>query len=97
MAIDIYEGKTLRVSIPLRAFERLESAQSELVKRTGRPVDPYGTTSLEPEHTLLWLAGLRQIRPQLVRGSPEYDVTEKLIAVLEDVTARKRTITIEGD
>jgi hypothetical protein len=95
--IDIYEGKTHRLSLSEDAFLSLAGAQDELRERAGRMIDPYATTTVEPEHALLWLSGLRRILPELRDDARARQACENLISLLSEVTKRKQTLVIEGE
>lgn len=97
MAIDIYQGQTKRLSIPEPLFVLLEGAQAELGKKTGRQIDPYGTTTLEPEHATHWLSGLRRVLPTLRHDARVERACKDLIALLADVIQKKQTLIVEGE
>ena len=97
MAIDIYKGTTLVMSVPEDDFLSLEGAQEELKKRAGRTVDAYATTAIEPEHALLWLTGLRRILPGLKQEPRVRLACEQLISLLAGATERRETLVVEGE
>lgn len=97
MAIDIYQGQTKRLSIPEPVFVLLEAAQAELAKKTGREIDAYGTTTLEPAHAGHWLSGLRRVLPTLRQNALAERACKDLIALLADVIEKEQTIIVEGE
>jgi len=97
VAIDIYEDRRLLMSVSTTAFLSLEHAQEELARASGRRVDAFATTSVEPEHVQLWLVGLRRILSTLGPRDPARVVCSQLIEVLVDVVQRRRTIMVEGE
>ena len=97
MSIDIFEGRTKRLSIPEPVFVCLAEAQRELRKQTGLHVDPYGKTSLSPEHAMHWLSGLQRVLPSVRHDARVRKGCQDLISLLADAIERRQTIVVEGE
>jgi hypothetical protein len=97
MAIDFYIGKERVLSVSEPAFGRLSASQSELRRRTGRAIDPYGTTTLAPEYATIWGEALRQLSTRLVNDPDARVACESIVALLERAARDRVTLVIEGE
>jgi hypothetical protein len=96
MTIDFYEAGRLALSLDERVFGRLQDTLELLLQRTGRTVDPYGSTNLPPEHAGLWLEALRR-RVDLEKDPVTKSACQQLIALLRSAEQHLVTLSIEGD
>ena len=96
MAIDFYEGSNLLLSVKEKMFTHLQETLTELRQRTGRTVDPYGTTHLPPEHARIWVSSLRDALPKIADASTRA-VCEELIRLLASAQQRGTTLLVEGE
>lgn len=96
MTIDFFEGGKLSLSLDERVFGRLQDTLELLLQRTGRTIDPYGSTHLPPEHARLWLEALRR-RVALEKDTVTKSACQQLIAMLTSAEQRLVTLMIEGD
>ncbi len=97
MAVDIFLGGKRVLSIPGGLFVQLDSSQRELTRRTGKYIDAFSTTTVEPEHAQIWLTQLKSLLPTLQTQSKVHEACAQLGALLEMAVESRQTLLFEGD
>jgi hypothetical protein len=97
MALELYEASARRLTLSEAALARLDDAQRELHRRTGRWIDAVSTSTLEPAHARLWLQGLREILPNLRGDAEALRACTALIELLNDAISRGVTLILDGE
>ncbi|MEY4579908.1 MAG: hypothetical protein RL701_4611 [Pseudomonadota bacterium] len=96
MAIDFYVGPKQVLSVSEKSFHALQPSLNLLVSKTGRTIDPYGTTTLAPSHARIWLDSLRDELPKISDAKIKA-IYQEVIGVLAAAIQQNATLLVEGE
>jgi hypothetical protein len=93
--IDIFiKGKRV-ASISSKALVELDPAIAALRRLTGRGIDPYATSSLEPAHASIVVEEFRRLR--LASRAPMGTEVTALVQLLAEAANAGNTVLFEGE
>lgn len=92
--LQVHVNNRLLVSFAEETFQGIAEARAELLQKTGKDIDEYGTTTLESAHCRLLAALIRSHQPSGRKESPEVGL---LLAHLDAAAEGGDTLLFEGE